>query len=89
MTPVRVGGWSFDHALYDRDADVLYLSSGPPVPGYGEETPEGHVLRFDEHGRFVGLTLIGVAEILSERDTGVTLPSRATIGRAELQPALG
>jgi hypothetical protein len=44
----RIGEWEFDHSKYDPDADVLYLSMGPPREGYGEETPEGHFLRFDD-----------------------------------------
>jgi uncharacterized protein YuzE len=30
---VRIGAWKFDDVAYDRDADVLYLSIGPPKPG--------------------------------------------------------
>jgi hypothetical protein len=43
---IRIGPLAFDHADYDADGDVLYLHVGQPQPGEGEETPEGHVLRF-------------------------------------------
>ena len=43
---IRIGPLLFDHADYDQDGDVLYLHVGPPQAGEGEETPEGHVVRF-------------------------------------------
>ena len=47
---IRIGPLTFDHADYDADGDgdgdVVYLHVGQPQPGEGEETPEGHVLRF-------------------------------------------
>ena len=43
---IRIGPLVFDHADYDADGDVLYLHVGRPQPGEGEETPEGHVVRF-------------------------------------------
>src|SRR5215217_4507359 len=66
MSKLKVGDWYFDSAEYDAERDVLYLSMGAPRPGYGEETPEGHILRFDEEGEFCGVTLIGVREKLDK-----------------------
>jgi hypothetical protein len=43
---IRIGPLVFDHADADPDGDVLYLHVGLPQPAEGEETPEGHVLRF-------------------------------------------
>jgi hypothetical protein len=43
---IRIGPLELDHADYDADGDVLDLHVGQPQPGEGEETPEGHVLRF-------------------------------------------
>ena len=65
-TQIKVADWYFDSAEFDADNDVLYLSIGKPRPGYGEETPEGHVLRFDEQGEFCGLTLFGVQGMLND-----------------------
>lgn len=76
---ICLGDWCFDSVEYDRDSDVLYLSIGEPRPGVGEETPEGHIWRFDEDGQFCGLTLIGALEILnSDRQLDITLPRRMT-----------
>ena len=44
---VHIGPLVFDHADYDSEGDVLYLHVGPPRVAEGEETPEGHVLRFE------------------------------------------
>jgi uncharacterized protein YuzE len=65
---IHVGTLVFDHADYDREGDVLYLHVGPPEPAEGEETPEGHVLRFAPGTqRIVGLTVIGARRVL-QRD---------------------
>lgn len=93
-TTIKIGDWEFDWASYDREHDVLYLSAGEPRPGYGEETPEGHILRYDEHGDFYGMTLIGVRQTISERGllrvTGMPrrLPRGEEIDARELKPAL-
>jgi uncharacterized protein YuzE len=74
---VCLGDWRFDSVEYDRESDVLYLSIGEPRAGVGEETPEGHVWRFDEEGQFCGLTLIGAQAILNSTDgeeVDITLP---------------
>ena len=74
---LKIGDWHFDTADYDAENDVLYLTMGHPRPGYGEETPEGHVARFDAEGAFCGVTLIGVRARLDRGDAvDVTLPRR-------------
>jgi hypothetical protein len=53
---VTIGSLTFDHASYDARGDVLYLHVGDPQEAAGsEETPEGHVLRFDADGEVIGL----------------------------------
>ncbi len=76
---VRIGDWEFDHNFYDADADVYYLSIGEPREGYGEETPEGHFLRFDESGQFCGVTLIDAQYLGSSAGLFVTVPSRERV----------
>ena len=50
---------------YDEDADVLYLSIGPPKPAEGIDIGEGVILRYDDREKeVVGLTLIGMRERL-------------------------
>ncbi len=44
---ITIGTLTFDRANYDAENDVLYLHLGEPQPGEGEETPEGHVLRYE------------------------------------------
>jgi len=74
---VKLGDWFFDNSEYDAERDVLYLSIGEPRPGEGEETPEGHILRYDQTGEFCGVTLMGVRELLDRGDyIDVTLPRR-------------
>jgi uncharacterized protein YuzE len=87
---VRIGAWEFDDVAYDRDADVLYLSIGPPKPGTGEETPEGHIVRYDDAGELMGITIVGARLLV---DTGepvyVTVSQRSEVSLQELAPVLG
>lgn len=75
---ISFGGWEFDHVSYDPDADVAYLSIGTPRRAVGEETPEGHILRFDEStGEFCGLTLVGLQHLIeAKKPILVTIPHR-------------
>ncbi len=46
---------------YDEEADVLYLSVGPPGPAVGVDIGEGVILRYDPaRNEVVGLTLVGL-----------------------------
>jgi uncharacterized protein YuzE len=87
---IHIGPLVFDHADYDDTGDVLYLHVGPPQPGEGEETPEGHVIRFAPGTqRIIGLTVINARHVL-ERDGRlvVTVPETVEASAAELAPAL-
>jgi uncharacterized protein YuzE len=87
---IRIGPLVFDHADYDADEDVLYLHVGPPEPAEGEETPEGHVLRFAPGSqRIIGLTVINARHVL-ERDgrLTVTVPETVEASAEELAPAI-
>lgn len=92
MEPMRVqiGPLIFDHADYDAEGDVLYLHVGEPVDAEGEETPEGHVVRFEPGTqRVVGLTLINARSLL-DRDGRliITVPETLEASADELAPAL-
>jgi uncharacterized protein YuzE len=87
---VRIGPLVFDHADYDPEGDVLYLHVGEPAEAEGEETPEGHVVRFDPGTqRVVGLTLINARSVI-DRDGRliVTIPETVEASADELAPAL-
>ncbi len=87
---IRIGPLVFDHADYDPDGDVLYLHVGAPQAGEGEETREGHVLRFAPGTQqIVGLTIINAKHVL-ERDGRpvVTVPETVEASADELAVAL-
>jgi uncharacterized protein YuzE len=87
---IKIGPVVFDHADYDAEHDVLYLHVGEPSRGEGEETPEGHVIRYAPGTqRIVGLTMISPRHIL-ERDghLTVTIPEAVETTAADLAPAL-
>jgi hypothetical protein len=63
---------------------------GAPQAGEGEETPEGHVLRFAPGTqRIVGLTIINAKHVL-DRDGRlvVTVPETVEASADDLAPAL-
>jgi uncharacterized protein YuzE len=87
---IRIGPLAFDHADYDAGGDVLYLHVGPPRPAEGEETPEGHVVRFAPGTQqIVGLTVINARQLLN-RDGRliVTVPETVEATAEDLAPAL-
>ncbi len=87
---VHIGPLVFDQADYDSDGDVLYLHVGSPREAEGEETPEGHVLRFEPGtDHIVGLTFLN-ARWLLDRDGRliVTVPEKVEASADELAPAL-
>lgn len=87
---VQIGPLVFDHADYDAKGDVLYLHVGEPVEAEGEETPEGHVVRFEPGTqRVVGLTVINARSVI-DRDGRliVTVPKTVEASADALAPAL-
>jgi uncharacterized protein YuzE len=87
---IHIGPLVFDHADYDADGDVLYLHVGPPQPGEGEGTPEGHVVRFAPGTQqIVGLTIINARQVL-DRDGRliVTVPETVEATAEDLAPGL-
>jgi len=87
---IRIGHITFDHADYDVDSDVLYLHVGQPQEAEGEETPEGHVLRYaPDSQRIVGLTVLGAQRILDrDGELRVTIPEPVKASADDLAPAL-
>jgi hypothetical protein len=76
---ITIGPLTFDRANYGAENDVLYLHSGDPQPGEGEETPEGHVLRYASGtSQVIGLTVVGARETL-ERDGRLSITMPETI----------
>jgi uncharacterized protein YuzE len=87
---IKIGPITFDHADYDAESDVLYLHVGEPRKAEGEETPEGHVLRYAPGTQeIVGLTVLGPRRIL-DRDGNltVTIPEPVEASAEDLAPAL-
>jgi uncharacterized protein YuzE len=83
---ITVGNTTFDYVDYDADADVLYLHVGDPATAVDfDESPEGHGLRFDAQRRLVGITVVGVREVL-RRDGRlvITVPARLEVDSREL-----
>jgi uncharacterized protein YuzE len=86
---IRIGPVSFNRAAYDAENDVLYLHVGEPKEAEGEETPEGHVLRFEPGTqRIVGLTVLGAQAILDrDGELRIAIPESVKASADDLAPA--
>lgn len=87
---ITIGAVRFDHADYDTDSDILYLHIGKPQEGEGEETIEGHVVRYAPGtNRIIGLTVMA-PRLMLDRDghLAVTIPETVETSAAALAPAL-
>jgi uncharacterized protein YuzE len=87
---ITLGPVTFDRADFDADSDVLYLHLGEPREAEGEETPEGHVLRYAPGTQtIVGLTILGARQLLDRDGTlTVTIPEPVEASADDLAPAL-
>jgi uncharacterized protein YuzE len=74
---LRAGPYTFRSVTYDAPSDVLYAAIDvQPERARREPTPEEHFLRFDEEGRFVGITLVNPrSQLEREGAVYVSLPS--------------
>lgn len=79
---IKIGDVVFDYADYDAEHDVLYLHVGEPQIGVGEDTPEGHVIRYSpDTDRIVGLTVMSPRYIL-QRDGHVRVSLLETVEKS-------
>ncbi|HEU0019189.1 MAG TPA: hypothetical protein VFQ14_02750 [Thermoleophilaceae bacterium] len=89
---ITIAGTDFDYHDYDPRGDTLFLGVGGPrdaLPASAYETPEGHIVEYDEPGAVVALELVNVRWAL-ERDGEVklTCPEEHHLARASLAAAL-
>ena len=87
---ITIGPVTFDRADYDAENDVLYLHVGEPQGAEGEETPEGHVLRYAPGTQqIIGLTVLGAQRILDrEGEMRITIPESVEASADDLALAL-
>jgi YD repeat-containing protein len=86
---VTIGETTFDRVSYDVEADVLYLGVGDPRDAARfEESAEGHALRYDAHGRLVGMTIVNARALLDRDGAIVVTPPQLRVEPDELAGAL-
>jgi uncharacterized protein YuzE len=90
---ITIADIRFEYHDYDERGDTLFLSVKAPVghpPDRAYETPEGHVVEYDERGAVVSIELLNARWLLErEGELRVTLPEhRAIADSDELAAAL-
>jgi len=55
------------NAMYDRDSDVLYVSSRSAAAARGVEAPDGIVWRYDHEGDLIGVTIVNFNDHWSDK----------------------
>lgn len=88
---VKIDDLTFDRGHYDADGDVLYLGRGDTNHASDAAlTPEGHGVRYADHGEVIGVTIIDARRII-EHDgyLTITLPHLVRVEADELAAALG
>ncbi len=90
LVNLQIGPVTFDHADYDAEHDILYLSIGEPQPAEAEQTPEGHAIRYAPGtSRIVGLTMLSPRRIIEQDGKlTVTFPEMVETRSAEDMAAL-
>ena len=85
---LRLLNIEFNHVVYDEPRDVLYLSVNEPVEAADSvQTPEGHVIRYDNGGAIIGITLVN-AKWLTEKNGSLDVtPPAEHIAREHLEAA--
>ena len=89
---ITIAGTAFDYHDYDARGDTLFLAIGGPRKGLAKrayETPEGHIVEYDEAGSVIALELVNARWVL-ERDGEVklTCPEEHHVALASLEPVL-
>jgi uncharacterized protein YuzE len=87
---VKIDDLIFDRGHYDAEGDVLYLGRGDTNHASDAAlTPEGHGVRYDDHGEVIGVTIINARRIV-EHDgyLTITLPHSVRVEADELASAL-
>ncbi len=88
---IHLGPYALDHVTYYADGDVLYMAIGKPRPAFESfETPEGHIVRYDENREVIGVTIVSAKQWLEkEGEIKVTFPDTPTVADTrEVEAAL-
>jgi uncharacterized protein YuzE len=89
---ITIAGVTFEYHDYDRRGDTLFLAVDGPskaLAATAYETPEGHVVEYDEAGATIAVELLNVRRAL-ERDGEIklTCPQEHHVEQASLEAVL-
>ena len=87
---ITVGHTTFDRVRDDSDANTLYLHAGEPDDAADfDESLDGHALRFNADGEWIGVTIVNAKRLLDGgKPIVITVPDRIIIDLAALAPVV-
>jgi uncharacterized protein YuzE len=88
---IHLGPYALDHVVYYADGDVLYMAIDKPRPAFESlETPEGHIVRYDENHEVIGVTIVSAKRWLDKAgEIRVTFPETPAVADTrEVEAAL-
>jgi uncharacterized protein YuzE len=90
---VTIADIRFDYHDYDARGDTLFLSVKAPggqVPCDAYETPEGHIVEFDDNGAVISIELLNARWLIArDGELRLTFPEhRAVADSHELEAVL-
>jgi uncharacterized protein YuzE len=89
---ITIAGTASDHHDYDARGDTLFLGVGGPrgvLATRAYETPEGHIVEYDEAGSVIALELVNVRWSLErEGEVKLTCPEEHHVAPSSLEPVL-
>jgi uncharacterized protein YuzE len=88
---IHLGEYTFGHVAYYAEGDVLYMAIDKPRHAYDSaETAEGHIVRYDENYKVIGVTIVSAKRWLEkEGEIKVTFPETPAVADTrEVEAAL-
>jgi hypothetical protein len=89
---ITIAGTVFDYHDYDVRGDTLFLGIGRPrdaLAARAYETPEGHIVEYDEAGSLIALELVNVRWLLQrDGEVKLTCPEEHHVASSSLESLL-
>jgi len=89
---ITIAGVTFNYHDYDSRGDTLFLGVHGPsdaLPATAYETPEGHIVEYDQAGAMIAVELVNVRRALKrDGEIKLTCPQEHHVAQASLEAVL-